>query len=145
MEFSHLLRGPTNAFSSRSTVETDSPLHPIFVEKNECSFALQKCSAHHAQLFGPLPGCISRIIFCPPLFFWISVRLRWRVGVAMMFRSALENPRDGPNCSRMLMNRSATFVYFSSRCDLGDILPLFFRVDRLTFAGPTVGSSSSTS
>ena len=34
--------------------------------------------------------------------------------------------RDGPNCSRMLMNFSAVVVFLSSRCALGDRLPLFF-------------------
>ena len=43
------------------------------------------------------------------------------------------------------MNRSAVFLWFSSRCTLGDILPLFLRMDRRTFVSPTVCSRSSTS
>ena len=41
------------------------------------------------------------------------------------------------------MNVSAVFVYLNSRCALGDLLPLFFRMDRLTFIGPTVRSGNS--
>ena len=54
-------------------------------------------------------------------------------------------PRDGHNCSRMLMNLPIVFVYLSSRCALGDRLPLFFRMDCLTFVGPTVCSGTWTS
>ena len=50
-----------------------------------------------------------------------------------------------PFVSECLMNMSACDVYLSSRCDLGDLLLLFFKMDRLTSVSPTVCSCISTS
>ena len=53
------------------------------------------------------------------------------------------NPRNGSTCSRILMNRSAVVACLNSRCALGDRLPFFFRMDRLSFVSPTVSSGNS--
>ena len=47
-----------------------------------------------------------------------------------------------PSCSRSLMQCSAGLVYLRPRCVLGDILPHFFRTDRLTFVGPAAVSGN---
>ena len=87
---------------------------PIHLWLEECRFVLQVGSANSEQLFGSLPSCFSCIICCQQRAFWISVLQRWCVGAAMMLSPPWITPRDGSNCSRMLMNRSAVLVYLSS-------------------------------
>ena len=119
---------------------------PIHLRFETRSFVLQVGSANYAELFGTLPTCFSWIIFFPQRAVWISVFKRRRVVIAMM--CVCPPRKTHRNCtirSRMLMNLSAVFGYLSSRCAVGDVLPFFFWMDRLTSVGPTVCSGTSTS
>ena len=82
--------------SSGLTVEVDATLQSIFGLK-KCSIVLHVRSTNSAQLFGPLPSCISHITCCPERVVWISVRKSGRVEVAMMFRSTLANSQRWSN------------------------------------------------
>ena len=64
-----------------------------------------------------------RWCFCPP---WIA-------------------PRDGPKCSRILMNLSAVMAYWSSRCTIGGIPTLFFKIGRISRVSTTFGFGKSKS
>ena len=141
------IAAPATTINKYSFVRIDSrgrcyfPFHLWF---EDCSFSryvpqtLRNFLAHcQAALLAPSSApCV--------LFGSLSARVG-ALGCNDVFDPYWITPRDGPHCSRMLMNLPAVFVYLSSRCALGDLLPLFFRTDCLTLVGPTVCSEIGTS
>ena len=73
-------------FSSGLPVEVDAALHAIFGSKTVASF-----SRYVPRILYIVWAHCSAAFLAPSCVVWISVRKSWRVGVAMTFRSTLDN------------------------------------------------------